>query len=179
MNPANGKIIVRCNMRQKDFIEVGGIRFQMAPLFNKNYREKSPVLAEVIDGNQYLHEGQVIVCHHNHFYSPSPYFIGDSLYSIPFGKTVFGTVDSDGVLTPMCGNMLCDRVWVETPLPLPVEQRKMYQDRVIITNPGWTKYKAGQLLFSTPSAMYEIVYTVGAKEVRIHKIHEQFIVGTE
>lgn len=169
--------MVRVFMKQKDFMEIGGVEFRMAPLFNKNYREKSPVIGEIVEGNQYVRPGQIAVFHHNHFYPPSPYFLYEDLYSVPFGRTVFGTLDSDGVLTPLCGNILCRRVEVQTTIPLPPEQRTLYKDRVICENPGWTKYKPEQLLFTTPSAMYEIVYNIDGKEFRTHKVHEEFVVG--
>lgn len=166
-------------MKQKDFIEIGGIKFLMAPLFEKNYREKSPVLGEIVEGNKFIRKGQIAIFHHSHFYHPSPYFLYEDLYSVPFNRTVFGTLDSDGFLNPMCGNILCRRVEVEVTIPLPPEQRTFYKDRIVCENPGWTKYKANQLLFCTPSAMYEIVYTIDSKEFRCFKIHEEFIIGTE
>lgn len=177
MKAANDRIIVKVNMKQKDFMEIGGVKFRMAQLFETNYREKSPVVAEVVNGNKYVREGQVLCCHHNHFYPPSPYFLYEDLYSIPFNQTIFGILDTEGVLTPLCGNILCDRLEVETPLPLPPEQRTLYKDRVVVTNPGWTRYNTGQLLFHTPNAAYEIVYSVNSVESRIHKVHEEFIIG--
>jgi hypothetical protein len=179
LKAVNDKIIVRVDMAQKDAMTIGGVKFKMAPLFNKNYREKSPVIAEVVNGNQFLRSGQIVVFHHNMFYHPSPHFLYQDLYSIPFGKTAFGILDIEGGLTPLCGNILCNRLEVETTLPLPPEQRTLYKDRVLVTNPGWTRYKAGQLLFCTPSAMYEIVYTVDSKEFRTHKVYQEFIVGVE
>ena len=173
----NDKIVVRVDMRQKDTITVGSVKVSAALKFEINYREKSPVVGEIIQGNRQLKAGQIAIFHHNHFYSPSPYFLYGDLYSVPFNRTIFAVLNSDGELMPVCGNILCNRVEIETAIPVPVDQRKKYIDRVIVTDPGWTVYRKGQLLFHTPNAAYEIVYNVNNIEKRIHKIHEEFIVG--
>jgi hypothetical protein len=79
----------------------------------------------------------------------------------------------------LCGNLLCDRVWEESAIELPTEQRKHHLDRVIVTNPGDTPYKVGQLLFTRPYAFYEIVYNINGIEYRVHKINEDNVVGVE
>nr|MBP7835122.1 hypothetical protein [Candidatus Saccharibacteria bacterium] len=72
MIPTNNRIIVRVNLLQKSEMVIGGVLLKTASSFDTNYREKSPVIAEVVDGNGILKRGDIIVCHHNHFYSPSP-----------------------------------------------------------------------------------------------------------
>ena len=124
MNPTNNRIIVRVNLLQKSEMVVGGILLKTASSFDSNYREKSPVIAEVVDGNSILKKGDIIVCHHNHFYSPSPYFMQDDLYSIPFNKTIFARVSKEGKLSAICGNVLGDRVEIKTDLNLPPEFKK-------------------------------------------------------
>lgn len=177
MNPAHKKIFVAVNMRQKDFIKIGDTTVKMVPEFELNYRERSPVLGEVVYGNKYLKKGQIIVCHHNHFYPPSPYHVQDNIFSIPFNTSIFGIIDSQGEIMPVCGNIIAERVFIETTLPQPIEQRKTYIDRVRIVNPGWTKYKEGQLLFHRPNAAYDIVYNWNGIEKRITKIPEEQVVG--
>jgi len=174
----NKKIVVRVNMAQKSDLEIGGVKFKMAPNFDPNYRERSPVVGEIITGNKWVSTGQIAVFHHNNFYPPSPYFYKDDLFSVPFNRTVLAVFTETGDLSPICGNILCSRVEIETSIPLPPEKRKYYNDRVVCVDPGWlTDLRKGQLLFCTPLAMYEIVYNVNGVEKRINKVHSEFIIG--
>jgi hypothetical protein len=177
MKPCNNKILVSVNHSQKESIEIGGGLFSLANEYESNYREKSPVICTVIEGNDLVSKGDVLLCHHNLFYLPSPYHIQDDLFSVPFGKTLFAKVYSDGTLEPICGNMLCDRVDIETTIPLPPEQRKKHIDRVVVKNPGWTMYKKEQLLFTRPHSYYEIVYNFSGKETRVHKCDSEMVMG--
>lgn len=177
MIPVNGKILVRCNMKQKNEMIVGGVRVRCAQNYQTNYRERSPVVCLVEKGNRQVNSGEIIIAHHNTFYTPSPYHLQDDLFAIPFAKTLFAKISIDGNLTPICGNILCDRVDIETPLPIPPEYRKKHIDRVTVTNPGSTLYKCGQLLFTRPHSYYEIVYMWNDIETRIHKVHEGMVVA--
>jgi hypothetical protein len=164
-------------MGQKNTLQIAGMTMKIANLYQTNHREKEPVLAEVVKGNKIIVPNRVIICHHNHFAPPSPYLLYDDIFSIPYNKTIFGILYSDGNIRPLCGNILCDRVWEDSAIELPPEQHKQHLDRVIVTNPGDTQYKAGQLLFTRPYAFYEIVYNIDGKEFRVHKIHEDNVVG--
>ena len=177
MKPANNKIVVKVNMAQKNTLIIAGVTMKIANLYQTNHREKEPILAEIVEGNKVLRPGGVGIFHHNNFAPPSPFYLYDDLFSVPYNKTVFGILYSDGNIRPLCGNMLCDRMDIETTIALPPEQREKHLDRVIITNPGNTHYKAGQLLFTRPYAFYEIVYNIDGTEFRVHKIHEDNVVG--
>ncbi len=177
MNPTNNRIIVRVNLLQKSEMVIGGVLLKTALPFDTNYREKSPVIAEVVDGNGILKRGDIIVCHHNHFYSPSPYFMQDDLYSIPFNKTIFARVSKDGKLSAMCGNVLGDRVEIKTDLDLPPEFKKTYIDRLLVTDKGWTTFKNGTTVICRPNAPYDIVYNWGGVEIRKTKLDSDMICG--
>ena len=177
MFPLNNKILVKVNLSQKRSFTINGITFSTATNFEKNYREKSPVIAEVIEGNNVVKEGDIIICHHNHFHLPSPYHLYDNVFSIPFGKTIFAKLDNDGNLFPLCGNLLCERVEVESFIPLPNEQIKTHLNRALIKDAGETKYKSNQLIFHRPSAGYDIVYIWDGLERRVTKVHEEQICG--
>lgn len=164
-------------MGQKDTMMVGGIMLSTALKFEKNYREKSPVIAEVVRGNYYIHDGDIIVCHHNHFYPPSPYFVQDDLYSIPFNKTILGRVDSVGNISAVCGNVFGERVPIEVNLDLPPEFQKKHINRLVITDRGWTDYKEGELVFCRPNAPYDIVYNWNGEERRVTKLDSEQICG--
>lgn len=176
MIAVNEKIIVRVDMKQKNFMKIGNTIVKTAHNFGTNYRERSPVVGQIVSGNKLLKEDQIAVFHHNHFYPPSPYHLQDDLYGVPFNQTIFGILDND-ILKPICGNILGHRVCEETFLPVPVEHQKLYIDRIIVEDPGWTKYKKGQLLFIRPHSYYEIIYSINSVEYKIHKVHEDMVVG--
>jgi hypothetical protein len=177
MRPANKKIIVRVQMAQKDTMKLGDLIVRTATKYETNYREKSPVVAEVVEGNKIVRNGQIILCHHNHFYPPSPYYLDGDRFAIPANQTIFCIVHHDGGIHPVYGNMICKRVQIPSTIPLPPEQVKTYNDRVIVVNPGSTQYKAGDLLFHRVSASYDIVYNINKVENRITKLHEEWVIG--
>ena len=63
MKPVNGKILVRSNLDQKKEMVINGVSFKSAPKFESNFREKSPTIAQVVTGNKYLKEGDIIMAH--------------------------------------------------------------------------------------------------------------------
>lgn len=173
----NGRIIVKVNMKQKTEFAVGNVVYKTANKYEVNYREKSPVVAQVVSGNNILKEGDVILCHHNHYYHPSPYYLEDDLYSIPFNKTIFAAISGSGIVTPVCSNIIGSRVPIITTLP--TAEQKKYDDRIIVTHPGTSAFKAGDLVFTRPSGCYDIVYIVNKIEYRITKVSEDQICGFE
>lgn len=178
MKSVNGKILVRCNMRQKDEMTINGVVLKMALSFEVNYREKSPVIVQVVTGNKWVKEGDVLIVHHNTLYTPSPFFLGGDLFSIPFnGKIIFGKLNEDGSLAPMGGNIFGTRIEIPTPLPVPRETIKTYIDRVLVTDAGKQPYKPGQLIFHTPNAAYDIVYNYNKVIMRVTKVNSEFVIG--
>lgn len=173
----NSKIIVRVDPSQKNEIKMGGITMTTALLFENNYREKSPTIGVVVQGNEFIVPGEVALFHHNHFTMPSPYHIEDDLFSVPFNKTLFGVLDEDGNIHPMCGNLLCHRVPIETPIPVPIEEQKTYTDRAIVISRNHPKYKFGQMIFHRPFAGYDIVYNWFGEEIRVTKVSDDMIIG--
>ena len=177
MKSANGKILVRVDMDQKDYMEVGGVVVKTALDFDKNYRNRSPVVGQFAESNQYFKEGDLGLFHHNHFYPPSPYFVQDDLFSVPMGKSIFGVLDSYGDVNPVMGNLIVSLISVPSLMELPPDQQTTYTNRYKIINPGWTTYKEGQIIFTRPLAGYEIVYTWNNIEKRVIKVPEEQICG--
>lgn len=175
MNPTNGKIIVRVNPAQKNTMMIAGVEVTMALKYETNFREKSPVIAEVISKTACVRDGEFIVCHHNHFFGKSPYHLQGDLYSIPADHTIFAVLHPSGELSAVYGNVLAAKVELETPLPLPPEKRTYHKDRGRILDGGWTEFQPGDLVFTRPSAIYEIVYIWGQEEKRICKINSEMI----
>lgn len=177
MISANEKIIVRVNNEQKDFVRIGDVSFQMALSYEKNYRERSPVVAEVLNGNDVLKSGDIILCHHNLFYLPSPFHLWDDLFSIKYNSTIFAKINNTGDLIPMGGNMLCDRIYKEGNEMIPPELREKCTDKVLITDSGDSDFKKGDIVFTRPHSYYEIVYTINGAINRIHKCHKDMVCG--
>lgn len=177
MKPVNNKILVRVNLKQKDTMLIDGIQLSTATKFESNFREKSPVIAEVVSGNSLLKKGDIIVTHHNHFYEPSPYHLQLDLYSIPFNRTIFAKVSKNGKLSAMCGNIIGERVPIKTEFEQPVEHQKKYVDRLLITDRGDTSYKNGTTIICRPNAPYDIVLNWNGVEKRITKVPSDQVVG--
>lgn len=171
----NDRILVRVDMKQKNSMKIGDVLVSTAMKYENNHREKSPVIAEVIEGNKWVKSGSIILCHHNHFYPPSPYFVMQDQYSIPANHTIFALLNNDGTIKPVYWNLIVERIPIETQLPLPPELRKTYGDRGKIIDGGWTKYKPGDLVLTRPSACYDIVYIFGDIETRITKINSEMV----
>lgn len=169
------RIIVRVNMAQKNEFTIGGVIFKTAMRYEVNYREKSPVVASVVSGNNILQEGDIILCHHNHFYPPSPYYLYDDLYSIPFNKTIFCRL-FDNRFVPICGNIIGTRCLLENQTS---EEKKYHKDRIKVTDGGSTGYKERDLIFTRPSAPYDIVYIIDKIEHRITKVPADQVIGVE
>lgn len=175
MIATNNRVLVRVDLAQKNTMMIGDVKCLTATKYETNYREKSPVIAQVVDANDRLNKGDFLLCHHNHFYGNSPYFLQDDLYSIPANHTIFAILRPSGELTPVYGNVLAAKVEVESVLPVPPEFREFHKDRGLILDGGWTKFKPGDMVFTRPSAIYEIVFIYGEIERRICKINSEMI----
>lgn len=177
MIATHDRLLVRVNLKQKDEIKVGGMTLKLAHEFEKNYRERSPVLAEVVQGNKQIRNGSIIVCHHNHFNYPSPYFLQDDLYSIPFKKTIFGVFDSEGNMSPVCGNIFCEYMYAASEFLLPEESRKPLISQYKVVDPGDSGFVKGEIIFTRPHAGYQIVYHWSQLEKRVVKVDKEQICG--
>ena len=177
MNPTNNKVILSCDLKQKDTMLIGGIKFSTAIKFDTNYREKSPTIATVVEGNECLNNGDMLLCHHNLFYQPSPYHLNDDLFSIPFSKVLFAKISKDGGISPICGNLICERIPETDQFEVPVSERKMLDKVYKVIDGGWTTYKKGDTIFTRPSGAYDIVYNYDGIEKRVTKVDADQICG--
>lgn len=174
---ANGKILVKVDLDQKNTTIINGVEIIMASKYDNNYREKSPVLAEVVIGDSVVSAGDILLCHHNLFYLPSPHHLYDNFYSIKSGNTIFAKINNNGDPIPLYGNVLCDRIEKKTEIPLPPEQIEKHIDKVIVTNGTGTLFKNGDILLTRPHSYYEIVYMYNGVEKRVHKCNTEMVCG--
>lgn len=173
IKPLKGRIIVSVNPNQKATSE----HFLLAKEYNGNYRDRSPVVAEVIVGNKNAKRGTLLLCHHNLFYSAtSPYRIEGDLYSIPFNENIYAWLDEDGVPHPLNGNIIAERVKIEKAFEMTPEYQKNYINRVTVLSDG-LGFKAGQQVFTWPYSDHEIIYMWKGHEKRVIKINIEDIVA--
>jgi len=178
MNPTNKKIIVRCDINQKNERKIGDILVSTAIKWEVNYRYRSPTVCEVVEGNRFVSYGDILLVHHNLLYLPSPFHLQDDLFSIPFSKVLFAKLKADGELDPICGNMLCEEIEVETIFPVPPDQREFHKNRYKVTNPGWLKdYKVGDIVFTRPYSGYKIIYNINGVEKSVTKVDSEMVCG--
>ncbi len=178
MKSSNAKILVSCDLEQKDYLLIGGNSLKIGRNSDPNHREKSPVIAVAKESKGEIKKGDVIVCHHNHFYEPSPYWLRDDLFSIPNNKTIFAIIDSEGNPKPVNTNIIAERFYVETLIPIPDEHKKFYIDRVISLTDRYG-FRKGQLIFVKPYSPYEIVYVINGIERRVVKVSGDMVIGYE
>lgn len=171
-----GHIIVKVDNSQKDMAKIGVNILKTGKDYNENFRERNPVIAEVVDGLGELAKGSFIVCNYNYFDLESPLQLTDELYAIPVDEEIFAIVMEDGTLKPVQGNVLVERATMDTPLLIPDELKRPHNSRgIVITNTH--QYKKGQFIFWLPFSDYEICYTWNGEERRAIKIHSSEIVG--
>lgn len=169
-------IIVKVNIFQKEEIRIGNNILKTGAAYNENFRERNPVIAEVINGLGELKTGSYIVCNYNYFEEESPLQLTDDTFSIPVNEEIFAIVKKDGTLKPVCGNILVERVTKESQLQLPEELKKPHNNQgIVVTNAE--AYQKNQYIFWLPFSDYEIVYNWNDKEKRAIKIHKSEVVG--
>ncbi len=144
--------------------------------YSDNFREKTPVVAEVLQDSESFKKGQYIIANYTHFDAESPYLLEEGVYAIPIDELILAIIDTDGELTPVNGNILCQRVKKESYLELPEELIKEHDDRGIVSR-GTSGYKEGDFIFWLPMADYEIVYTWNGIEKRAIKVYKDEVVG--
>ena len=174
----NNKILVSCNLEQKDYIGINGINLKIGRKYESNYRERSPVIAISKENMGGVSIGDILICHHNDFYQPSPYWLVDDLFSIPCNKTIFAIIDKEGNPKPVNGNIIGERLYQDTKIEQPPEFRKHYIDRVKVLIAGYG-YAKGQLIFTKPYAPYQICFTWNSIEKRITKVDKDMVIGQE
>ncbi len=176
MIPPQGHITVKVDLQQKDETTIGGSNIKTGRNYNENFRERNPVIAEVVDGLGEIKTGCFIVCNYNYFDTDSPLQITDNIFAIPVNEEIFAIVREDGTLKPVCGNILVERVTKETKIELPEELKKPHTNQGIVSVNS-EGYFNGQYIFWLQMADYEIVYQWKGVEHRAIKVHKSEIVG--
>lgn len=179
MKPSKGFIIVSVDLQQKDRAIVGGNSIFTAYRYSTNYRDKAPVVAQIVEGTKELPSGKWIVCNYCYFDWGSQYHLYDNLFAIPIDQELFAFIEDDGELTPICGNLLVERITKETIIDIPDDLKKEYWDRGTIKKVARSvvDWLPEQFILWLFAADYGIRYTWNGIERERIKIHESEIIG--
>lgn len=185
------RILVKAYMEQKDTITIKGaggkdIQLWMGKRYMSNFREKNPVICEVIDNNSkysYIDEGDLLLVHHNYLADPltNPYCIEFDvetqigLFIIPAGRNIFAKLRADGTISPICHNVIAERyeqVIHSKFIIIPDSVKKNYNDRVkvLAIAPEVEGIKPGETVLILDKADYEICYTFNNQEYTAIKV---------
>jgi hypothetical protein len=177
MVATNDKIIVKVNPNEKNSTIIGDSKFLLAKEYNTNYRERNPVVCEVIKGNGKLKDGSFILVHHNSFSEHSPHYLGDNLYSLAYNKSIFCRLDEQGNAHSMCGNIVVENILVEwVAVEVAAFYQKHYTNRAKVVSNGYG-FKKDDILLFWDMGNYEIIYNWKGEERRVVKVFKDDIVG--
>lgn len=176
MMALSNRVLVQVNMEQKDYADFAGTKLFLANTYNPNHREKNPVVALVVRGENEIKDGEFIIVHHNHFSDPSPFEIGGGIYSIPYNDTIFAIIDKDGNPQSVCGNIIAERIEEDEIIGIANPKRRHFHDRVRVISDGFS-HKVGDEVFTLPFSDYEVVYNWNGQEKRFIRVFNQNIVA--
>lgn len=176
MRTLSKRILVEVNMDQKLWND----GLMTAKEYQGNYRERQPVMCKVIQGNEMVKRGLILLAHHNFFNENSPYRVVGNTYAINTNEYIFARLDVIGNAHSMFGNIIAERIEIPDPegLEVPEQYKKFYPDRVRVISDG-CGFVVGQLLFIVKFADYEIVYNWQGSERKVIRVKRSDIVGYE
>lgn len=169
-------IVVKVDANQKNKYLLRETLIKSGKQYSENYRERTPVVAEIIDGVGELKTGRFIVTAYTCFDEDSQYLLFDNTYSIPVDEQIFALIEEDGSLTPVNGNLIVERQQIKTKFILPEELRKNHIDRGTVLK-GCDGFNTGDFIFWLRFSDYGILYTWNNIERSAIKIYKDEIVG--
>lgn len=199
MKAIKGKILVKAYNNQKESIQIKGVGGKMIELwvgkkYVTNYRERNPVICEVIDNASkyyYIKTGDLLLIHHNYLSDPmtNPFCIeydpqtGMGLYSFVANNNIFCKLAKDGKAIPVCENIIAERIKnpIKTSLiivPDTVKQEHSDRVKVLAVAQDLERPKIGETVFIHKYADYEICYTFNKKEYSVIKVFHDDIWGS-
>lgn len=194
-------IIIKTYLHQKEELAIKGkngetINLYIGSQYNTNYREKNPVMAEVLDNNskyQYIKKGFMVIVHHNMVSNPetNPRCIewdrqkGIAIFSIPCTyETTFCVIDENGEALPVCENVIAKRIdqviktkFIIIPDSVKKKESKMVDILKVSPEAKDKGIKVGSRILMYAYSDYEICYTFNKKEHSVIKIHMDEVLG--
>jgi hypothetical protein len=168
--------MVRVDPEQKTEMIIGDSLLLSGSRYSDNWREKTPVVAEIIQGFGIYTPGMSIICSYTHFGEDSYYSLYDDHYSIPIDEFIFAIIQENGSLMPVNGNIFVEREYAISFIEKHDDYKKPLKNRGRILNDG-EGFKQGDQVFWLNYADYEIVYNWLNSEYRAIKVEKQEIVG--
>lgn len=178
MKPANDKILVEVDYSQKCKVTGESGVFLLAKEFNTNRRESNPVVCRVIEGNNNVPRGTLLLVHHNRFVENSPHHLEENLYSLAYNESIFARIDEDGNAHSLCDNIMVSHYYDSDSSLIPDYLKRPNKHKYIVISNGYG-FKKGQVIFAYEFANYEIVYVFKGVEHRVIKIKKSDIVGKQ
>lgn len=182
INNRQDSVIVKVNYSQNKEILIGGNSFISANQYGDSWRHKNPSLAEVVQGNNDIKKGMILMCHYNLFEIGSQLLIEETpnygIYSVPLndGESVIGLIDANGDYIPTNGNIVAERIVENGLLQKTSEFENPHFDRVVVSKNG-RGYKKGQIIFTLKYANYEVFYNFNGGNKSVIKVNIEDIVG--
>lgn len=197
MKAIRGKIIVQSYTNQKEALMIKGANGKMIELwmgrkFDANNRRKNPVLCEVIDNNSkydYIKNGDLLLVHHNYLSDPmtNPFCLeydsetGVGIFSFIASNNIYCILRKDGVVTPVCENILAKRLSnkIETSLIIPDSIKQEHEDRVkvLAVAPEVEGIGEGDIIVILDKADYEICYSWEKNDYSVIKVFQEDVIG--
>lgn len=173
MIPLKGQILVSVNLQQKEEAIIGGNLLKTGKPYNDNFRERNPVIGKVEYGCTEIPIGSFIICNYSYFDLESPLWVQDNIYSVPIDGEIYATINDDGSLNPVCGNILVEKIMRTQRMDIPEDFKKeQINQGIALTG----EYK-GQRVFWLPFSNYTICYTWNGEEKTAIKIYKKEITG--
>jgi len=198
MKAVKKKILVEVKMNQKSALTIKGeggkeIDLQIEKQYDPNGRQRNAVLCTILHNGSdynYLKKGDTLLVHHNFFdkIEENPHFIAynrdnkTAIFAIPSGRNIFCRVEANGCITPVCHNMIVERL--KNPIKttfiyIPETIKQEYNDRVKVISiaPEVTGITPGQTILIHQMADYEICYNWQKQEKAVVKVWDEEIIG--
>jgi hypothetical protein len=176
MRLKNNHILIEVDFSQNTESFVGNVLMPTAKRYNENFRERTAVVAKVLDGFGEFKKGTNIVCNYSLLQNDSVHKISESILSINVDELIIAIINEDGSLKGVNTNILVNRVPHETFLEMPEELKKHEKSIGIIAQTG-QGFKCGDIVIWYPMSDYEIVYMWNNIEKRAIKVYEDEIVA--
>lgn len=176
MLAAKGSIIVRCDQNQKVEIKVNGESIYTGRRYSRNFREKNPVIAYVIDGLGDIKKDSWVLCNYTYMEDGSPYQISDDLFALPLDEEIYGTIDEWGNAHNVFGNIFVERVPIYSSIPVPEDLQKYHYNQGIVAKGGYGFLKGDYLLW-LPMSDLEMIYMWNGVERRVIKVYKDEVCG--
>ena len=198
MKAIRNKIIVKSYSNQKEALKITGkngkvIELWIGKQFDVNNRRKNPVICEVIDNNSkydYIKTGDLLLVHHNYLseWKTNPFCLeydietGIGVYSFTANNNIYCILRKDGIVTPVCENILAERLSnkIQSSLIIvPDTVKQEYEDRVkvLAVAPEVEGVGIGDIVAIPKMADYEICYSWEKKDYSVIKIFSEDIIG--